>query len=139
LGREWIAGYIPGIYPAWKTEAMRNAFRGPPIESGLNFEDYGPRYSSLMSLLLTLFIGFAVGLIAKLVMPGRHPGGFIVTLVLGVAGALIGGYVAGSSGVLIYSFIGAVLFVALYRVFLYRILSWLTGKPGKKPETVSTR
>jgi len=45
-----------------------------------------------MSILWTLIIGLVVGAIAKLLMPGRDPGGFIVTMLIGVAGALFAGF-----------------------------------------------
>jgi uncharacterized membrane protein YeaQ/YmgE (transglycosylase-associated protein family) len=44
-----------------------------------------------MGILWTLIIGLVVGAIAKLLMPGRDPGGIIVTLLIGVAGALLAG------------------------------------------------
>ena len=45
-----------------------------------------------MSFLWTLIIGLVVGAIAKLLMPGKDPGGFIVTMLIGVAGALLAGF-----------------------------------------------
>jgi uncharacterized membrane protein YeaQ/YmgE (transglycosylase-associated protein family) len=42
-----------------------------------------------------IVFGLIVGVIAKLLMPGRDPGGFIITILLGIAGALLGGFVGG--------------------------------------------
>ena len=46
-----------------------------------------------MGILGWIVFGLVVGAIAKLLMPGRDPGGFIVTMLLGIAGALLGGFV----------------------------------------------
>ncbi len=51
-----------------------------------------------MGLLWTLLIGLVVGALAKLIMPGRDPGGFIVTMLLGVAGAFLAGYLGKALG-----------------------------------------
>ena len=45
-----------------------------------------------------IFFGLFVGIVAKLLMPGRDPGGFIVTSLLGIGGALTGGYIGRSLG-----------------------------------------
>ena len=45
-----------------------------------------------MGILAWILFGLVVGIIAKLLMPGRDPGGFIVTILLGIAGALLGGF-----------------------------------------------
>ncbi len=63
-----------------------------------------------------------VGALAKLIMPGKDPGGFIVTILLGIAGSIvatwlgraIGWYQAGQSAGLIMSVVGAVLLLAIY-------------------------
>jgi len=78
-----------------------------------------------MHLLYTLIIGLIVGAVAKLLMPGRDPGGFIITMLLGIAGAFtatfvgraLGMYNEGSSAGFIMSVIGAILLLLLYRVF----------------------
>ena len=51
-----------------------------------------------MGILSWILFGLVVGVIAKLLMPGRDPGGFIVTILLGIAGALIGGFVGRALG-----------------------------------------
>ncbi len=82
-----------------------------------------------MEFLWTLIVGLIVGAIAKLLMPGRDPGGFIVTMLLGVAGALLAGFLGramgwyespGSGPGIIASVLGAMLLLFLYRLFIGR-------------------
>jgi uncharacterized membrane protein YeaQ/YmgE (transglycosylase-associated protein family) len=81
-----------------------------------------------MSILATLVIGFLVGLIAKLLMPGRDPGGFIVTILLGIVGAFVatylgqtlGWYRPGEAAGFIGSVIGALIVLAIYRLIAGR-------------------
>ena len=78
-----------------------------------------------MHLLVTLIIGLIVGAVAKLLMPGRDPGGMIVTILLGIAGSMVGTFIGralglypeGSSAGFIMSVIGAILLLAVYRMF----------------------
>ncbi len=80
----------------------------------------------MLTLLWAAIIGVVVGAIAKLLMPGRDPGGFFVTMAIGVAGSLLmtfigrqfGWYVEGQSAGFIFSIIGAVILLALYRVIV---------------------
>ena len=72
-----------------------------------------------MSLIWTLIIGVVIGAIAKLLMPGKDPGGFIVTMLLGIAGAF-GLYAADQSAGFIASIVGAVILLAIYRMFTRR-------------------
>jgi uncharacterized membrane protein YeaQ/YmgE (transglycosylase-associated protein family) len=80
------------------------------------------------SILGWILFGLIVGALAKLVMPGRDPGGIIVTMLLGIAGALIGGFVGRALGLygegeaagFIMSFIGAIILLALYRMMVGR-------------------
>ena len=77
-----------------------------------------------MAILSTLLVGLIVGAIAKLLMPGKDPGGFIVTILLGIAGAFIatyigqaiGWYKAGQPAGWIMSVIGAMILLLLYRL-----------------------
>jgi uncharacterized membrane protein YeaQ/YmgE (transglycosylase-associated protein family) len=79
-------------------------------------------------VLWALIIGLVVGAVAKLLMPGRDPGGFIVTMLLGVAGALVatflgralGWYGGGQGAGFIASVLGAVLLLWIYRKFFFR-------------------
>lgn len=71
-----------------------------------------------------ILFGLVAGVIAKLLMPGKDPGGFIVTILLGIAGALLGGFMGRAMGLygegepagMIVSILGAILLLALYRV-----------------------
>jgi uncharacterized membrane protein YeaQ/YmgE (transglycosylase-associated protein family) len=75
-----------------------------------------------------ILFGLVVGIIAKLLMPGRDPGGFIVTILLGIAGALIGGWVGRALGLyregegagFIMATLGAILLLAIYRMAFRR-------------------
>ena len=81
-----------------------------------------------MDILTTLIIGLIVGALAKLVMPGKDPGGFIITILLGVAGAFIAGWLGSAVGWyeanegpgIIMSVIGAVVLLAIYRAVIGR-------------------
>jgi uncharacterized membrane protein YeaQ/YmgE (transglycosylase-associated protein family) len=82
-----------------------------------------------MSFLWTLIIGLVVGAIAKLLMPGKDPGGVIVTMLIGVAGALLAGFLGralgwysnpGEGPGIIMSIIGAMLLLLIYRFFIGR-------------------
>ena len=76
-----------------------------------------------MNILGWILFGLVVGALAKLVMPGRDPGGIIVTMLLGIAGALIGGFVGRAMGFygeretagFFMSFLGAVVLLVIYR------------------------
>ena len=81
-----------------------------------------------MAILSWILFGLVVGVIAKLLMPGRDPGGFIVTILLGIAGALFGGFVGRAMGFYgenqgagwIMSILGAIILLALYRMMVRR-------------------
>jgi len=81
-----------------------------------------------MSILGWILFGLIVGALAKLVMPGRDPGGIIVTMLLGIAGAVIGGFVGRAMGFYgpgqaagwLMSFFGAVLLLFIYRLVVGR-------------------
>jgi uncharacterized membrane protein YeaQ/YmgE (transglycosylase-associated protein family) len=82
----------------------------------------------MMAILSTILVGLVVGAIAKLLMPGKDPGGFIVTILLGIAGALIASYVGqalgwytpGQPAGWIMSIVGAMILLLLYRLFFKR-------------------
>lgn len=77
-----------------------------------------------MHIVWTIIIGFVVGLIAKLLMPGRDPGGFIITTLIGIAGAFIAKYIGQALGYysptdaagFIASVIGAIILLIVYRL-----------------------
>jgi uncharacterized membrane protein YeaQ/YmgE (transglycosylase-associated protein family) len=83
---------------------------------------------TLMSILWSLIIGAIVGAVAKFVMPGKDPGGWIVTTLLGIAGSVVAGWLGSLLGLyaegepigFIASVIGAVILLFVYRL--------LTGK-----------
>ena len=77
-----------------------------------------------MGIITTLVIGLIVGALAKLLMPGKDPGGIIITILLGIAGAFVarflgqalGFYAEGERAGIIASLLGAVLLLAIYRL-----------------------
>jgi uncharacterized membrane protein YeaQ/YmgE (transglycosylase-associated protein family) len=77
-----------------------------------------------MSILLWIVFGLIVGAVAKLIMPGRDPGGIIITMLLGIVGALVGGWLGQALGLyrpgepagFIMAVIGAIILLALYRL-----------------------
>ena len=81
-----------------------------------------------MGILAWILFGLVVGFIAKLLTPGRDPGGFIVTMLLGIAGALVGGLIGRSMGFYrpnesagwLMSILGAVILLLLYRMAFRR-------------------
>ncbi|MBA4147720.1 MAG: GlsB/YeaQ/YmgE family stress response membrane protein [Verrucomicrobia bacterium] len=81
-----------------------------------------------MDLIITFLIGLVVGVVAKLVMPGKDPGGFIITALLGIAGAFIakmigqaaGWYAAGEPAGFIAAVGGAIVLLLLYRLLFRR-------------------
>ena len=78
-----------------------------------------------MGILTWIIVGLIAGALAKLIMPGDDPGGIIVTIILGIVGAFIGGFVFnlfGGSGVtgfniwsLLVATVGAIILLAIYR------------------------
>ena len=81
-----------------------------------------------MGILTWIVFGLVVGIIAKLLMPGRDPGGFIITILLGIAGALLGGFIGRAMGFYgpnqgagwLLAILGAVILLALYRMVARR-------------------
>jgi uncharacterized membrane protein YeaQ/YmgE (transglycosylase-associated protein family) len=83
-----------------------------------------------MGILALIVVGLIAGLLAKLVVPGDDPGGLIVTTLIGIAGAFVGGFVvdilggAGVTGINIWSILvatlGAVILLAIYRLIAGR-------------------
>ncbi len=77
-----------------------------------------------MGIIWMLIIGLVVGAIAKLLMPGRDPGGFIITILLGIAGSFLAGFLGRSMGWysegepagFIASVVGAILLLLIYRM-----------------------
>lgn len=81
-----------------------------------------------MHIIGWILFGLVVGIVAKFLMPGRDPGGFVITAILGIVGALVGGFVGRSIGWygdgdpvgFVMAVIGSIIVLALYRVTLGR-------------------
>lgn len=81
-----------------------------------------------MGFIWSIIIGFIAGVVAKFLMPGRDPGGFIVTTLLGIVGALVatwigqavGWYRPGEGAGLIGAVVGAIILLAIYRFLVRR-------------------
>ncbi|HEY3152462.1 MAG TPA: GlsB/YeaQ/YmgE family stress response membrane protein [Candidatus Binatia bacterium] len=81
-----------------------------------------------MGILGWIFFGLLVGAVGKLLMPGRDPGGFVVTILLGIAGALVGGFLGRTLGMyreddpigFIMAVLGAIVLLVLYRLTFAR-------------------
>ena len=85
------------------------------------------------TIVIWVIVGLIVGAIAKLLMPGRDPGGFIVTILLGIAGAFVGGWVGEQLGIgstagvtsfdlgsLGLAILGAIILLVIYRLIAGR-------------------
>lgn len=81
-----------------------------------------------MSIIALVISGLIIGVIAKLLMPGRDPGGFIITILLGIAGMFLGGFVGRALGLYkpgepagwIVSILGALILLAAYHLMFGR-------------------
>lgn len=91
----------------------------------------------MISILMWILLGFLAGLVAKMIMPGSDGGGFIYTTVLGIVGAMVGGFIGVLFGYgqvssfnnigdslpsFIFSVIGAIVILAIFRVASSRVL-----------------
>lgn len=82
----------------------------------------------MFTLIWTAIIGLIVGALAKLIMPGKGPGGWIITMLLGIAGSFVAGYLGravgwyreGQSAGFIMSVLGAILILFIYRLIVGR-------------------
>jgi uncharacterized membrane protein YeaQ/YmgE (transglycosylase-associated protein family) len=82
-----------------------------------------------MGIISWIVVGLIAGILGKLIMPGRDPGGFIITILIGMVGALVGGFVrllggVGATGFNIWSILvatlGAIILLAIYRLIAGR-------------------
>jgi uncharacterized membrane protein YeaQ/YmgE (transglycosylase-associated protein family) len=81
-----------------------------------------------MGILTWIILGLIAGAIAKLIMPGDDPGGFIITILLGIAGAVVGGFIASALGFgtvsgfniwsILIAILGAIVLLAIYRLIV---------------------
>lgn len=86
-----------------------------------------------MGIISWIVLGLVAGALAKFIMPGKDPGGFIVTVLIGIAGAIIGGFLGSFIGLgAVKSFDLGGIFIAtagaIVLLILYRIVSSRTGK-----------
>ncbi len=85
-----------------------------------------------MGIIAFIILGLLAGLIAKAIMPGNDPGGFIITAIIGMVGALLGGFLAGALfnadpmdeffdiSTWLTAIVGSIILLALYRVIVNR-------------------
>jgi uncharacterized membrane protein YeaQ/YmgE (transglycosylase-associated protein family) len=81
-----------------------------------------------MEIIYAILIGLVVGIVAKFLMPGKDPGGFIITTLLGIAGAIVAKYIgqalgwyrAGEAAGFIASVVGAIILLVVYRMIVGR-------------------
>jgi uncharacterized membrane protein YeaQ/YmgE (transglycosylase-associated protein family) len=83
-----------------------------------------------MGILTWIILGAVAGVVAKLIMPGDDPGGFIITILLGIAGAVVGGFIASALGFgtvsgfnlasVVIAILGAILLLLIYRLVVGR-------------------
>jgi uncharacterized membrane protein YeaQ/YmgE (transglycosylase-associated protein family) len=88
-----------------------------------------------MGILTWVVLGLIAGVVAKLIMPGNDPGGFIITILLGVAGALVGGFIASALGfgaVSGFNFVSIAIAIlgAILLLFIYRLVLGRRAKPS---------
>ena len=82
----------------------------------------------LGALIFWIIVGLIAGALAKFIMPGDDPGGFIITILLGIAGAIVGGFLASLIGIggggfiwtILIATIGAIVLLAIYRLLAGR-------------------
>jgi len=93
-----------------------------------------------MGIIGWIFFGLLVGAVGKLLMPGRDPGGFVVTILLGTAGALIGGFLGRALGMyrqddpvgFVMAVLGSIVLLVLYRLTFARRSIWKRGRIAVK-------
>ena len=81
-----------------------------------------------MSFIWMIIVGLVAGLLARAIKPGSDPMGWIMTIILGIVGAMLGGFVAGLVGIdadggftgLIFSVIGAIILLFIYEMIMSR-------------------
>jgi uncharacterized membrane protein YeaQ/YmgE (transglycosylase-associated protein family) len=86
------------------------------------------RRKSALHILVWILFGLIVGVVAKFLMPGRDPGGFIITIVLGIVGAFVGGFLGrmlgwykeGDPVGFVMAVLGAIVVLAVYRMTVGR-------------------
>ena len=85
-------------------------------------QTFGAIVGGTIGLLIVAAIGLVIGVVAKLLMPGKDPGGWFITILLGIAGSWVGGFIATVLGisakvpVFIAAVLGAMLLLLIYRM-----------------------
>ena len=82
----------------------------------------------MFGILGWIIFGLVVGVIAKLLMPGRDPGGMVVTMLLGIVGAVLGGWIGRAAGMyapgepagFVMATLGAIVLLVIYRAVVRR-------------------
>src|SRR5215212_1474976 len=98
------------------------------MDAALHPSGLGKKGRVTMAILSWIVFGIGIGVIAKLLTPGRDPGGFIITMLLGIAGAMVGGFIGRAMGFYgpnesagwLMSILGAVVLLLLYRLAVRR-------------------
>jgi len=98
------------------------------LDPGYTGHNPAQKEKGMFSLLWTAIIGLVVGALAKLIMPGKDPGGIFITMLLGIAGSflgtflgrLVGHYGPGESAGFIMSLLGACVLLGIYNFFKRR-------------------
>ena len=81
-----------------------------------------------MDILIWIIFGLVVGVVAKFLMPGNDPGGAVLTIIIGIVGALLGGWIGRAAGIyregepvgFIMAVVGAIVLLLLYRLLFAR-------------------
>jgi uncharacterized membrane protein YeaQ/YmgE (transglycosylase-associated protein family) len=89
----------------------------------------GAAEENIVHIIGWIVFGLVVGLVAKFLMPGRDPGGFVITAILGIVGALVGGFVGRLIGLygegdpvgFIMAVVGSIILLAIYRFAFVRL------------------
>jgi uncharacterized membrane protein YeaQ/YmgE (transglycosylase-associated protein family) len=102
--------------------------RRPPGENPTSNKRFRFEYIALWGIISTIIIGLIVGAIARFLMPGKDPGGWMITILIGLAGSFIGTYLGPAVGLyrtgepagIIGSIVGAMVLLLLYRLVVKR-------------------
>jgi uncharacterized membrane protein YeaQ/YmgE (transglycosylase-associated protein family) len=105
------------------TAVMAACYHSPPDRQA-NHGGSDTRRKFMIEFLVMIVVGLIVGAVGKLVMPGNDPGGIIVTILIGIAGSVVGGYLgraiglyqSGQAAGFIMSVVGAVVLLFAYRM-----------------------
>ena len=119
-------GYV--LLSAFRSRRGSSAIKPPHGENPNVRQAAGFEYFAPMGIISAIIIGLIVGAIAKFLMPGKDPGGWIITILIGLAGSFIGTYLgqavglyrAGEPAGFIGSIVGAMILLLIYRLVVKR-------------------